>query len=89
MKSAVIISSKRGPQCLENFLDIAPDNVDFIVVSKEKMGTKYDNTTEFNDKDAEAKSWIFNRITNRNFGFLYAYKQNYDIIMTLDDVRNY
>jgi len=85
MKSAVIISSKRGPQCLENFLEIAPDDVDFIVISKEKIEKKYDKTTEFNDKDASTKSWIFNKVTNRNFGFLYAYKQNYDIIMTLDD----
>jgi len=85
MKSAVIISSKRGPQCLENFLEFAPDNVDFIVISKEKMEKKYDKTTEFNDKEASEKSWIFNRVTNRNFGFLYAYKQNYDVIITLDD----
>ena len=85
MKIAVIIPSMRGPQCLENFLDIASDNVDFIVINQEKMDKKYEKTIEFTDKEAFAKSWIFNRVTKRNFGFLYAYKQNYDVLITLDD----
>jgi len=85
MKVAVIIPSMRGPMCLENFLEIAPDNVDFIVINQEKMDKKYEKTIEFTDKEAFAKSWIFNRVTKRNFGFLYAYKQNYDVLITLDD----
>jgi len=85
MKIAVVIPSMRGPKSLENFLEIAPDNVDFIIISQEKIKRRYERTIEFNDKEVFAKSWIFNRVTKRNFGFLYAYKQNYDAVISLDD----
>jgi hypothetical protein len=85
MKTAVVIPSMRGPRCMESFIEIAPPNVDFVVLSQEKLDKKYDRTTEFSDKEIFATSWIFNRFTKRNFGFLYAYKQNYDVIISLDD----
>lgn len=85
MKVAVVIPSMRGPKCLESFIDISPDNVDFIVLSQEKLEKTYERTIEFNDKEIFSKSWIFNRYSKRNFGFLYAYKQNYDVIINLDD----
>lgn len=75
----------RGPKCLESFIDIAPPNVDFIILSQEKLEKKYERTIEFNDKEIFAKSWIFNRYSKRNYGFLYAYKQNYDAVINLDD----
>jgi len=85
MKTAVIMPSMRGPKSLQSFIEIAPPTVDFIVLSQEKLEKKYERTTEFNDKEIFEKSWVFNRITKRSFGFLYAYKQNYDVIITLDD----
>lgn len=85
MKTAVIIPSMRGPRCLESFIEIAPDDVDFIILSQKKLEKKNERTTEFNDDEVFAKSWIFNRYSKRNFGFLYAYKQNYDRIINLDD----
>jgi hypothetical protein len=85
MKIALVMPTMRDAKSLEKFIEIAPDNVDFIIISKEKMTKKYDRVTEFMDDEVFKKSWIFNRITKRNFGFLYAYKQNYDIILSLDD----
>ena len=85
MKTAVVIPSMRGPKCLESFLKIAPQNVDFIIISEQKLEKKYDRTTEFNDKEVFEKSWIFNRHTKRNFGFAYALRQNYDVVINLDD----
>jgi len=85
VKTAVIIPSQRGPKCLESFIEIAPSDVDFIILSEKKLEKKYERTTEFNDKEIFEKSWIFNRHTKRNFGFAYAYKQNYDVMITLDD----
>ena len=85
MKIAVVIPSARGPKCLESFIEIATSNVDFIILSEKKLEKKYERTTEFNDKEIFEKSWIFNRHTKRNFGFAYAYKQNYDVMITLDD----
>jgi len=85
MKVAVVIPSMRGPKCLESFIDIAPSNIDFIIISEKKLEKKYERTVEFNDSEVFEKSWIFNRHTKRNFGFAYAYKQNYDMIINLDD----
>ena len=85
MKIAVVIPSMRGSEALERFIEISPDNVDFIIISQEKLGSNYEKTIEFNDKEVFEKSWIFNRVTKRNFGFLYAYKQDYDVMITLDD----
>lgn len=85
MRIAVIIPTMRGPKCLESFIEIAPTNVDFIILSEQKLEKKYERTTEFNDKEIFEKSWIFNRYTKRNFGFAYAYNQNYDMIINLDD----
>ena len=45
----------------------------------------HERTIEFNDEEVFKSSWIFNRHTKRNFGFAYAYKQNYDVIINLDD----
>ncbi len=77
--------SARSPKSLESFLKIAPDNVDFIILSQNKLEKKYERTVEFNDDEIFKESWIFNRHTKRNFGFAYGYKQNYDMIITLDD----
>jgi len=85
MKTAVIMPSMRGPKSLESFIEIASPKVDFIVISQEKLEKKYERTIVFNEKEVFEKSWIFNRITKRNFGFLYAYKQDYDVIITVDD----
>jgi len=85
MKTAVVIPSRRGPKCLESFIEIAPSNVDFIIISESKLEKKYERTIEFNDEEVFKSSWIFNRHTKRNFGFAYAYKQNYDVIINLDD----
>ena len=85
MKTAVVIPTSRGPKCLESFLEIAPENVDFIVISDKKLEKKYDKTVEFSDKEVFEKSWIFNRHTKRNFGFAYALQQNYDVVINLDD----
>ena len=85
MKTAVVIPSMRGPKCLESFLEIAPENVDFIIISEKKLEKKYERTVEFNDKEVFEKSWIFNRHTKRNFGFAYALQQNYDAVVNLDD----
>ena len=85
MKTAVVIPSMRGPKCLESFLEIATQDVDFIIISEKKLEKKYERTVEFNDKEVFEKSWIFNRHTKRNFGFAYALQQNYDVIVNLDD----
>ena len=85
MKTAVVIPSMRGPKCLESFLEIASQDVDFIIISEKKLEKKYERTVEFNDKEVFEKSWIFNRHTKRNFGFAYALQQNYDVIVNLDD----
>lgn len=85
MKVALVMPSQRGPKSLESFIEIAPPYVDFIILSQEKLEKKHERLVEFNDKEVFNKSWIFNRLSKRNFGFLYAYKQNYDIIITLDD----
>lgn len=85
MKAAVVIPSMRGSKALESLIEIAPDNVDFVVIAQEKLPKKYERTTEFNDKDIFPLSWIFNRYSKRNYGFAYAYKQNYDIILSIDD----
>ena len=37
MKTAVVIPSMRGPKCLESFLEIAPQDVDFIIISEKKL----------------------------------------------------
>jgi len=85
VKTAVVIPSRRGPKCLESFIEIAPPNVDFIIISEKKLEKKYERTVEFNDDEVFKSSWIFNRHTKRNFGYAYAYKQNYDVILSLDD----
>ncbi len=85
MKLIVVMPSARSPKSLESFIKIAPDNVDFAILSEKKLEKKYENTVEFNDKEIFEKSWIFNRHTKRNFGFAYAYEQNYDAIISLDD----
>ncbi len=85
MKVLVSMPSYRSPKSLESFLEIAPDNVDFAILSQEKLEKNIEKTVEFNDKEIFKESWIFNRHTKRNFGFAYAYKQNYDILITLDD----
>ena len=85
MKVAVVMPTMRKADSLQKFIDIAADNVDFILLSKEKIEGEYRNTTQINDQEIFAISPIFNRITKRNYGFLYAYKQNYDVIITLDD----
>ena len=85
MKTAVIMPTMRKADSLENFIEIADDNIDFILLSKEKILGNFRNTTQINDQEIFSISPIFNRITKRNYGFLYAYKQNYDVIITLDD----
>lgn len=37
MTIEVVISSMRGPKCLESFMDFVPSNVDFIILSEQKL----------------------------------------------------
>ena len=85
LKVLVSMPSARSPKSLESFLKIAPDNVDFVILSEKKLEKKIERTVEFNDEGIFKESWIFNRHTKRNFGFVYGYQQNYDVMITLDD----
>ena len=85
LKILVSMPSQRSPKSLESFLEIAPDNVDFVILSEKKIEKKIEKTVEFNDEGIFKESWIFNRHTKRNFGFAYGYKQDYDVMITLDD----
>ena len=50
MKTAVVIPSRRGPKCLESFIEIAPSNVDFIIISESKLEKKLKYNKEINNK---------------------------------------
>jgi hypothetical protein len=75
----------RDAKSLQHYVEISPGNVDFLIISQEKLTRPFDRTIVFYDKEVFAKSWIFNRITKRNFGFLWGFHNDYDIIISLDD----
>jgi len=85
MKIATVMPTMRDAKSLDKFVEIAPKNVDFIVISQEKLSKKFEQTIEFSDQEVFKKSWIFNRMTKREYGYLYAYQNDYDIIITIDD----
>ena len=41
MKLIVVMPSARSPKSLESFIKIAPDNVDFAILSEKKLGGKH------------------------------------------------
>lgn len=85
MDILVVMPTMRNAKSLQTYIDIAPSNVEFLVLSQEPLYKQYERTQVLLDKDVYQKSWIFNRITKRNYGFLQGFHMGYDVIISLDD----